>query len=53
MADTSCLTIEPGGKVSFVEQVDSVGMLEQSSFPEWLIPSTWNHKDLAAYQLIK
>jgi len=56
MADTSCLTIEAGGKVSFVEQVDSVGMLEQSSFPEWLIPSTWNHKDLAAYvkiQLIK
>jgi len=56
MADTSCLTIEAGGKVSFVEQVDSVGMLEQSSFPEWLIPSTCNHKNFAAYvkiQLIK
>jgi len=34
MADTSCLTIEAGGKVSFVEQVVSIGMLEKSSFPE-------------------
>jgi hypothetical protein len=48
MADTSCLTIEAGGKVSFVKQVVSFGMLEQSSFPEGLISTSWNHEDFSS-----
>jgi hypothetical protein len=48
MADTSCLTTEAGGKVSFVEQVNSVGMFEQSSFPEGLTSRTWNNEVLSS-----
>jgi hypothetical protein len=45
MAATSCLTTEAGGKVSFVEEVDSIGMLEQSSFPEGLVSVTSSRGD--------
>jgi hypothetical protein len=48
MVDISCLTIEAGGKVSFVEQVDSVGMLEESLFSEGLISRTWDHEVLSS-----
>jgi len=41
MAATSCLTTEAGGKVSFVEEVDAIGIVEQSSFPEELVSVTW------------
>jgi hypothetical protein len=44
MAATSCLTVEAGGKVIFVEEVASGSMFEQSSFPEEFISSTWKHK---------
>jgi hypothetical protein len=48
MAATSCLTTEAGGKASFVEEVDSIGMLEQSSFPEGLVSVTWKHDDFSS-----
>ena len=41
MAATSCLTTEAGGKVSFVEEVDAIGIVEQSSFPEEHVSVTW------------
>jgi hypothetical protein len=44
MAATSCLTVEVGGMVSsFAEEVDSVGILEESTFPEGLSSRTWKH----------
>ena len=48
MAATSCLTTEAGGKASFVEEVDSIGMLEQSSFPEGLVSVTWKHEGFSS-----
>jgi len=48
MAATSCLTTEAGGKASFIEEVDSIGMLEQSSFPEGLVSVTWKHDDFSS-----
>ena len=48
MAATSCLTTEAGGKVSFVEEVDAIGIVEQSSFPEGLVSVTWKHDDFSS-----
>ena len=48
MAATSCLTTEAGGKVSFVEEVNSIGMPEQSSFPEALVSVTWKHEGFSS-----
>jgi len=48
MAATSCLTTEAGGKVSFVEEVNSIGMPEQSSFPEGLVSVTWKHEGFSS-----
>uniref|UniRef100_A0A0A9GRS8 Uncharacterized protein n=1 Tax=Arundo donax TaxID=35708 RepID=A0A0A9GRS8_ARUDO len=45
MAATSCLIIEAGGKESFVEEVDSGSMFEQSSSPEGVVSRTSSRGD--------
>uniref|UniRef100_A0A0A9CVD1 Uncharacterized protein n=1 Tax=Arundo donax TaxID=35708 RepID=A0A0A9CVD1_ARUDO len=45
MAATSCLTIEAGGKDSFVEEVDPGSMFEQTSSPEGVVSRTSSRGD--------